>query len=41
VGVMSGRLVVATLIVLCGFAMMLGRMFVVFGCFGVVLGCFS
>jgi hypothetical protein len=38
---MSGRLVVATFIVLCGLAMMLGCVLVVFGCFSVMLCCFS
>jgi hypothetical protein len=39
--VMSGRFVVATCIVFCGLAMMLCRVVVVLGCFGVMLGCFS
>jgi len=38
--VMSGRLVVASFIVLCGLAMMVCGVLVVLGCFGVMLCCF-
>ena len=38
--VVSGRLVVATFIVLCGLAMMRCCVLVVLGCFGVMLCCF-
>jgi hypothetical protein len=40
VRVMSGCLVIASRIVLGGFAMMCRRMLVVLGCFGVMLCCF-
>jgi hypothetical protein len=39
VGVMGRSLVIAGFVMPCSFAVMTSRVFVVFGCLGVVLGC--
>jgi hypothetical protein len=41
VGMVSGRFMVAVVVVTCGFAVMARSVFVVFRCLGVMMRCFS